>query len=110
VRSRRTKHLIRKIAENENLTIKQVDEIVFSFFRFTSMKMKQGDKYTRTYHPVRLFKFGTFKVKEGRKNQLIRRDEKLTRNPKRSPNNQSGSLSNKGVQENLESGPFDEKG
>ena len=67
--------------------------------------MKEGDKYTRTYAPVRLFKFGVFKVKQGRINQLKRRDEKLNRNRERSPNNQSRSTDDQGVQKDLEQGP-----
>ena len=78
MRSRRTRDLIRKIAEQENLTVKQVEEIVNSFFWFTSKRMKEGDKYTRTYKSIRLFKFGLFNVKQGRKNELKRRDERLT--------------------------------
>ena len=78
MKSKRTRDLIRKIAEEENLTIKQIEDIVYSFFRFTSKKIKEGDKYTRTYKPVRLFKFGLFSVKQGRINELKRRDERLT--------------------------------
>jgi nucleoid DNA-binding protein len=77
MRSRQTRELIRKIAEDEDLTVKQVEEIVYSFFRFTSKKMKEGDKYTRTYESIRLFKFGIFSVKRGRINELKRRDERL---------------------------------
>ena len=76
--SARSRELIRKIAKDENLTVKQVEDIVYSFFRFTSMRIKQGDKYTRTYKPTRLFKFGLFSVKQGRINELKRRDERLT--------------------------------
>lgn len=108
MRSLRTRALIRKIAEDENLTIKQVEEIVFSFFHFTSNKMKEGDKYTRTYEPIRLFKFGIFKVKQGRINQLKRRDEKLDRNKKRTTNNLTRSSNNQRVQKGLESGPIKE--
>ena len=77
MRSVRSRAIIKKIAEKENLTIKQVEEIVSSFFRFTHKRMKEGDKYTRSYNSVRLFKFGIFKVKQGRINELKRRDEKL---------------------------------
>lgn len=109
MRSRRTKQLIRKIAEQENLTIKQVEDIVFSFFRFTSKRMSEGDITTRTYESIRLFKFGVFKVKEGRRKYLLRKDEKSIRDQERKIGNISGSIDDKGVQENLESGPFDEK-
>jgi nucleoid DNA-binding protein len=77
MRSAKSRAIIRKIAEKENLTVKQVEEIVSSFFWFTSERMKKGDKYTRSYESVRLFKFGIFKVKQGRINMLKRRDEKL---------------------------------
>lgn len=110
MRSKRTNVIIRKIAEQEGLTIKQIEEIVFSFFWFTSKRITEGDKYTRTYHTVRLFKFGVFKVKEGKRKKLIQRDEKFNRNKKRKSDNISGGSDDKGVQENLESGPFDQKG
>ena len=109
MRSKRTRDIVRKIAEEENLTIKQVDEIVYSFFRFTSQKMSEGDRKNLEYSSIRLFKFGVFRVKEGRKRFLKRKDEKSLRNRTRRIANQSGSLDDKGVQSNLESGPFDEK-
>jgi len=104
MRSKRTRELIRKIAEDEGLTIKQVDEIVNSFFRFAAKRMKEGDKYTRTYNSIRLFKFGVFNVKQGRINRLKRRDERLTRNNKRTTDDLSGGVDDQGVQENLEQG------
>lgn len=110
MKSIRSRAIIRKVAEKEGLTIKQVEEIVYSFFHFTSKRMKEGDKYTRTYEFIRLFKFGVFRVKQGRVNRLKRRDEKLIRNKEWSPDHISGSVDDKGVQENLESGPFDEEG
>lgn len=102
MRSSRSRAIIKKIAEQEGLTIKQVEEIVNSPFRFTSKRMKEGDKATYTFKDTRLFKFGTFKVKPGRKNQLRRRDEKLNNYQRRSANDKSGSTDVKGVQENLE--------
>jgi nucleoid DNA-binding protein len=102
MRSSRTRAIIRKIAEEENLSIKQIDDIVYSFFRFTSKRMKEGDKATYTFKDTRLFKFGTFKVKPGRKNQLRRRDEKLNDYSKRSSDNLSGSSDDQRVQENLD--------
>ncbi len=109
MRSKITRNIIRKIAEKENLTVKQVEEIVFSFFWFTSKRMSEGDKYTRTYHSIRLLKFGIFKVKDGKRKKLIQRDEKFNRNKKRKPDNISGGSADKGVQSNLESGPFDQE-
>lgn len=109
MRSKRTRALIRKIAEEEGLTIKQVDDIVNSFFRFTVKQMSQGDRKNLEYSSIRLFKFGVFKVKEGRKQYLRRKDEKPFRSTTRRSANQSGSLDDKGVQSNLESGPFDQK-
>ncbi len=117
MRSRRTRQLIRKIAADESLTIKQVDEIVSSFFWFTSDRMSKGDRDNLNFDHIRLFKFGVFRVKAGRLNREKRirkrfneKYEKLNRDSKRSSNNQSGSLDDKGVQENLESGPFDQEG
>ena len=107
MRSRRTRDLIRKIAKDENLTIKQVDEIVNSFFRFTAKKMGEGDRKNLEYSTIRLFKFGVFKVKEGRKKFLRSKDEKLNSYRERSIANNTRSSGDKGVQGNLESGPFD---
>lgn len=109
MRSKRTKGIIRKIAEKENLTIKQVEEIVFSFFWFTSKTMKEGDRKNLEFAEIRIFKFGVFKVREGKKKYLSR-NEKFIRNKARGAEHQSGSLDDKGVQSNLESGPFDEEG
>ncbi len=110
MRSSRSRVIIKKIAETEGLSIKQVEEIVYSFFRFTSKQMKEGDKYTRSYKPIRLFKFGIFKVKQGRINQLRRRDEKLNHNRQRVDDNQSGSDDNQGVQKDLEQGSLEQEG
>ena len=117
MRSRRTRLLIRRIAEKENLTIKQVEEIVFSFFRFTSKCMSEGDRKNLIFDHIRLFKFGVFKVKPGRVNREKRirkrfneKNEKLNSHRERSATNIPGSSDNKGVQENLESGPFEQEG
>ena len=117
MRSSRTRNLIRKIAQDEDLTIKQVEEIVYSFFRFTSKSMGEGDRKNLVFDQIRLFKFGVFRVKPGRLNREKRirkrfneKNEKLARNRKGGSDNISGSIGNKGVQENLESGPFDEEG
>ena len=73
MRSARTKAIIKKIAGDEGLTIKQIEEIVYSFFRFTSKRMKEGNKETYDFKSIRLFKFGIFRVKEGRKFFLKRK-------------------------------------
>lgn len=106
MKSRRTRDFIRKIAEDENLTIKQVEEIVYSFFKFTSNQMEKGGKYTGTYNPIRLFKFGIFSAKQGRINRLNRRYERFIRDQNRSSDNLSGSVDDQGVQENLDKGPI----
>ena len=110
MRSSHTKAIIRKIAEKENLTIKQVEEIVYSFFHFTSKRMKESDKMTYDYKATRLFKFGTFRVKQGRINHKKRLGEKSIRNKKRASDNISGSVDDQGVQKDLESGPFEQEG
>ena len=114
MRSRRTRQLIREIAQKEGLTIKQVDEIVFSFFRFTSKAMGEGDRQNLEFDQIRLLKFGVFKVKPGRRNRELRirkrfneKNEKLNSSRKRSATDQSRGTDDKGVQENLESGPFE---
>lgn len=107
MRTKPTRDLIRKIAKDENLTIKQVDEIVNSFFRFTAKKMGEGDRKNLEYSTIRLFKFGVFKVKEGRKKFLRSKDEKLNLYRERSVTDNTRSSGDKGVQGNLESGPFD---
>ena len=106
MKSRRTRDLIRKIAEDENLTIKQVEEITNSFFKFTSNQMEEGGKYTGTYNPIRLFKFGIFNAKQGRINRLNRRYERFIRDQNRSFDNLSGSVDDQRVQGNMESGPI----
>jgi len=99
MRSAKTKAIIRKIAEDEGLTIKQIEEIVYSFFRFTSKRMKEGDNFTLTYKAIRLFKFGIFKVKQAKINYKkgLYHNEKSNRDRKRSTENISGSTDDKGV-------------
>ena len=110
MKSRRTIALIRKIAEEENLTVKQVEEIVYSFFRFTSTKMKEGLWKDYNFPTIRLFKFGLFKVKDGRRRYIKNRDEKLNEYRKRSSDNLSGSVDDQGVQKDLEQGPIQQEG
>lgn len=97
MRSKKTRDLIRKIAEDENLTIRQIEDIVNSPFRFTSKLMSKGNRKTMEFPIIRLFKFGTFRPRKGylkavdRMNKL-RGHEKSNRNYKRSIDNQSGSV------------------
>lgn len=107
MKSKRTRDTIRGIAEKENLSIKQVDEITASFFRFTAQQMSKGDRKNLIFDTIRLFKFGVFRVKEGRKRYLKPENEKPNKYRKRSPDNISGSVNDQGVQSNLESGSFD---
>jgi nucleoid DNA-binding protein len=110
VRSPKSRAIIRRIAEKEGLTIKQVEEIVYSFFHFTSKRMKESDKMTYDYKATRLFKFGTFRVKQGRINHKKRLREKSIRNNQRTSDNLSGSIDDQGVQKGLESGQIEQEG
>ena len=107
MKTQRTKAKIRQIAEAENLTIKQVEDVAFSFFRFASKKMADGDRENLIFNEIRLFKFGVFKVKESRKKYIKPRNEKPDRNKQRDTENISRSDGDKGVQENLDKGPFE---
>ena len=103
MRSTRSKSIIKRIAEKENLSIKQVEDIVYSFFRFTSKRMKEGDRTTHEFKSIRLFKFGVFKVKNGRRIQLKIANEKSDYNNKRTANNLTRGINDQGVQEDLDS-------
>lgn len=111
MRSSRTKAIIRKIAQDEGLTIKQVEEITNSFFRFVVKQMSSGDRWTLTFKDIRLFKFGMFKVTptkrkhtEAMNPNLIKKREKLNRNQRRGPNHLPGGYTDQGVQGNMEPG------
>ena len=93
MRTPRTKKLIRDIAVNESLDIKQVDEIVNSFFRFTKTQIEKGDKRTISFPEIRLYKFGVFKLKVGKRLAY----EKFIRDQQRSANDESRSSDDKGV-------------
>ncbi len=103
MRSSRTRGIVKRIAEKEGLSVKQVEDIVYSFFRYTSKRMKEGNKVTHEFKTIRLFKFGMFKVKPGRIKHLKIIHEKSNNRNKRAADNLSGSIDNKGVQENLDS-------
>jgi len=105
--SRRSRNIIREIAEKEDLSVKQVNEITGSFFSFTAQQMSKGDRKSLIFDTIRLFKFGVFRVKEGRKRYLKPEDEKSNKYRNRSANDLSGSVDDQRVQSNLESGPFD---
>lgn len=105
-----TRELIRKIAENEGLTIKQVEQIVNAPFRLTKKLMSEGNRKDLIFATIRVFKFGVFKVKEGKKIYIRQGYEKFNRSPARKIRGRSRSNNDKGVQENLESGPFDKEG
>ena len=110
MRSDRTKALIRRIATDEKLDVKQVGDIVNSFFRFTSKTMADGDGENLKFSHIRLFKFGVFKVKEGRRKGIEKsRNEKSTGNKKWSTNNFSGSSNDQRVQEIVDKGQVSEK-
>lgn len=113
MRSERTKALIRKIATDESLDIKQVDQIVNSFFRFTAKSMADGDRENLIFNHIRLFKFGVFRVKEAKRQEFkenLKKHEESVRNTKRSANGLSGSTDDQGVQKNMDKGPVTEKG
>ena len=72
--------------------------------------MKESDRMTYDYKATRLFKFGTFRVKQGRINRKKRLREKFIRNKKRIADNLSGGVDDQGVQKDLESGPINQEG
>jgi hypothetical protein len=76
MRSRRTKEHLRDISKEENVTIDQTKEVVESFFRFTVEVMREGDRRTSRFSTVRLWKWGVFKVRKGRRKHFARLNEK----------------------------------
>ena len=109
MRSKFSKDLIRKIAEGEGLTIKQVENIVYSFFWFTSKTMNEGDRENVEFGEIRLYKFGVFKVKEAKK-KFLKLHEKSNRLNKRSSNNITRSSDDQGVQEVVDKRQVAEEG
>ena len=120
MKSKRSKAKIRQIAEQEGLTVKQVEDIVNAPFRFTAKIMASGDKEKVEFSNIRIFKFGLFIVKEGRKRyfrqhkeiikeNLKKKNEKLNRNKKQPSDNFPGSSYNQGVQEAMEQRPVNEE-
>ena len=113
MRSNRTKEIIRKIAEDENLTIKQVEEITISFFRYVVEQIGKESRWTLNFKDVRIFKFALFRVTPSKRKRtedmnqnLIKKREKLNRNQSRGPNYLPRSTDNQGVQKDLDKGPI----
>jgi nucleoid DNA-binding protein len=106
MKSKRSKARIRQIAEQENLTLRQVEEIVNSPFKFVAKMMPKGDKYSIDFPQIRIFKFGVFHLKPGRKIKY----EEFNRNKQRIADNLSGSSGDQGVQNDMGSGQVEEEG
>ena len=121
MKSKRSKNKIREIAQQEGLDIRQVEDIVNAPFRFTSKIMKEGDIEKVEFSNVRIFRFGIFLVKQGRKKRFIekgltkkrqqqKKNEKLNRNKEQRSDNFPGSSYDQGVQEAVDEGPDSEEG
>lgn len=70
MRSKRTKDHLEELAKKYNLRVSQVEEIVETPFRFFVHLAGKGDKDTLTFHSLRIYKWGLFSVKKGRKEHL----------------------------------------
>ena len=121
MKSKRSKNKIREIAQQEGLDIRQVEDIVNAPFRFTSKIMKEGDIEKVEFSNVRIFRFGIFLVKQGRKKRFIekgltkkrqqqKKNEKINRNKKQRSDNFPGSSYDQAVQEAVDEGPDSEEG
>lgn len=79
MRTKRTKEYMNEVAKNHNIRASQVSDVAESMFRFVATVMSEGDTKLLQFGEIRLFKWGVFRVKEGRRKFFERlRDEKLT--------------------------------
>lgn len=58
---------MREVAKENDVHLSQVNEVAESMFRFVATVMAEGDQKLLQFGEVRLFKWGVFKVKEGRR-------------------------------------------
>lgn len=72
-----------EVAKIHRVRTSQVNEVAESMFRFVATVMSEGDTKLLQFGEIRLFKWGVFKVKEGRRKFFERlRDEKSARTKK----------------------------
>ena len=65
-----SKSLIKSLAKKFNVPFEEVKKAVTAQFLATSKAFKEGNRKELIYKTIYLPKFGTFKVKEGRKRYL----------------------------------------
>lgn len=70
MRTKRTRKYLEDIAREENLRLSETQEITESFFKFVTQVMGEGNRKTMEFSSIRVFKWGIFKVKEGRKKRF----------------------------------------
>ena len=67
MRTKRTKDYINQVAKSHGVRASQVSDVAESMFRFVATVMSEGDAKLLQFGEIRLLKWGTFKVKEGRR-------------------------------------------
>ena len=70
MRTKKTKQYLEGIAKEEGLRLSETQEITESFFKFVTQVMGEGNRKTMEFSSIRVFKWGIFKVKEGRKKRF----------------------------------------
>ena len=74
----KTKFLKKQIAEDEGLTLAEVDKIIDANFEFVRYVMtNEVDRETNHFPAIRLRNFGIFFCTEGRKKQMEKLNKKL---------------------------------
>lgn len=74
----KTKFLKKQIAEDEGLTLAEVDKIIDSHFEFVRHCMtNEVDRATNYFPNIRLRNFGVFFCTEGRKKQMEKLNNRL---------------------------------
>ena len=74
----KTKFLKKQIADNEELTVQDVDRIVDVHFEFVRYCMtNEVDRETNHFPAIRLKNFGIFFCTEGRKKQMEKLNNRL---------------------------------
>jgi hypothetical protein len=81
MRTKRTKGYMDEVAKIHGVRTSQVNDVAESMFRFVATVISEGDKKLLQFGEIRLFKWGVFKVKEGRRKFFKKlNDEKSARN------------------------------
>jgi hypothetical protein len=79
LRTKRTKKYLEDIAKSKGLRLSETQEITESFFRFVAQVMSEGDRKTMNFSDIRLFKWGIFKVKQGRRKHFEKINNKRSK-------------------------------